>query len=50
MIDLIGNANLCRENKTLDIKLKTDDSTIVWAELRAYVYSFDSAIGFGTTY
>ena len=50
MIDLIGNVYLHRENKTLAIKLKTDNSTIVQAELGAYVYSFESTFGFGTTY
>ena len=33
IIDLIGNAYLYSENKTLDIKLKTDNSIIVWANL-----------------
>ena len=50
MIDLIGNAYLRGENKTLDIKLNTDNSTIVQAELGAHVYSFKSAVGFGTAY
>ena len=50
MIDLIGNAYLCGENKTLDIQLKTDNSTIVRAELGIHVYSFESAMGFGTAY
>ena len=50
MIDLIGNAYLYEENKTLDIKLKTDNSTIVQVELGTHVYSFESAVGFGTAY
>jgi len=50
MIDLIENIYLYGENKTLDIKLKTDNSTIVWADLSVYVYSFESVVGFGTTY
>jgi len=50
MIDLIGNSYLHGENKTLDIKLKTDNSTIVRADLNAHVYSFESAVGFGTAY
>ena len=50
MIDLIGNAYLRRENKTLDIKLKTNNSTIVQAELGVHVYSFESTIGFESAY
>ena len=50
MIDLIGNAYVHRENKTLDIKLKTDNSTIVQADLGVHIYSFESAISFGTAY
>ena len=50
MINLIGNAYVHRENKTLDIKLKTDNSTIVRADLSIYINSFKSAIGFGTAY
>ena len=50
MINLIGNAYLCGENKTLDIKLKTDNATIVRADLSIHVYSFESTISFGTAY
>jgi len=50
MIDLIGNVYLRGEIKTLDIKLKTDNSTIGRADLNAHVYSFESAVGFGTAY
>ena len=38
------------ENKTLNIKLKTDNSTIVQAELGVHVYSFESTVGFRTAY
>jgi len=50
MIDLIGNAYLYGENKTLDIKLKTVDSTIVQADFGAHINSFESAVGFRTAY
>ena len=50
MIDLIGNVYIHGENKTLDIKLKTDNSTIVQANTGIYVYLFESAISFITAY
>ena len=46
MINRIGNTYLYRENKTLNIKLKTDNSIIVQADLSIYIYSFESAVGF----
>ena len=50
MINLIGNAYLHRENKTLNIKLKIDNFTIVRADLGIHIYSFKSAVGFRTSY
>jgi len=50
MINLIKNVYLYIENKTLDIKLKTDNSTIVRADLSMYIYSFESAVDFRSAY
>ena len=50
IIDLIENIYLYRENKTLNIQLKTENSTIIRGDFSTHIYSFESDVSFGTTY